>query len=236
MFELSMKRMLVIFLYMGLCGSCVLHVRESYLIQFYIFLMMTPPIASALLLQSCFASAEGKSLAESLVSAGLARAHGEDADFPDAEGKRRIWKALHELEAAAKHDGQGIFRNSRYAKPDRNALKPLREPSKAEPKEPVKQPAKEFALKPAAQGQLNSTSDSLSQDRGDKPAVPETISALVDINSASEEALIKLPQIGDSLAKKIIEARPFSSKADVKRVKGIGEGKYAAIKDLIEAK
>jgi competence protein ComEA len=46
--------------------------------------------------------------------------------------------------------------------------------------------------------------------------------APIDINRASPEELARLPGIGPTLAKRIVEGRPFASVADLRRVKGIG--------------
>jgi len=59
---------------------------------------------------------------------------------------------------------------------------------------------------------------------------------LVDINSASRDELMMLPDISEARADAIISNRPFKAKEDVMRVKGIKEGRYGNIKDLIEAR
>jgi len=59
----------------------------------------------------------------------------------------------------------------------------------------------------------------------------------IDVNSATLEQLETLPDIGPKLAQAIIDNRPYATIEDVKtKVKGIGEKKFEAIKDLIEAK
>ncbi len=62
-------------------------------------------------------------------------------------------------------------------------------------------------------------------------------STRVDINRASIEELQELPGIGEVTAAAIIEERethgPFSPPEDVMRVSGIGEKKYAKLKDRI---
>lgn len=85
----------------------------------------------------------GENLSQILVKAGLAWAKGEDADFPDAEGKRRLWKELNELEAEAKTKGSGIYRerNDFTKSKNKHALKPLTPPSKEEPRSPSKEDA-----------------------------------------------------------------------------------------------
>ena len=59
----------------------------------------------------------------------------------------------------------------------------------------------------------------------------------VEINKAPAEELMKLPGIGESTARAIVDSRqengPFGSVEDLIRVKGIGEKKLEAIRDLV---
>lgn len=59
----------------------------------------------------------------------------------------------------------------------------------------------------------------------------------ININSADEAALDKLPGIGPAMAKRIIEHRQteglFQSLEDLKKVRGIGESKFKELKDKI---
>ena len=59
----------------------------------------------------------------------------------------------------------------------------------------------------------------------------------VNINTADEKALDSLPGIGPAMAKRIIEYRSvngsFQSPEDLKKVKGIGEAKFAKLKDKV---
>lgn len=59
----------------------------------------------------------------------------------------------------------------------------------------------------------------------------------VDVNRASLEELMKLNGVGPVLAHRIIEYRrqngPFQSKAELKKVPGIGPKKFEAVKDYI---
>jgi competence protein ComEA len=58
----------------------------------------------------------------------------------------------------------------------------------------------------------------------------------VNINSAPKEKLDALPGIGPVKAQAIIDGRPYAKPEDVMKVKGIKQGEYNKIKDLITVK
>ncbi len=88
--------------------------------------------------------------------------------------------------------------------------------SAALPTAPAASPSAKTATKPAAK-----TATRLS------PNNP------ININTASRAELDALPGIGEVKSQAIIDARPFKIKEDIMKVKGIKQGEFAKIKDLI---
>jgi DNA uptake protein ComE-like DNA-binding protein len=71
--------------------------------------------------------------------------------------------------------------------------------------------------------------------RGAAPAQKPAKVALVDINSASRAQLKTLPGIGDAEATRIIDGRPYLSKADLASEHVIRAGVYLSLKNRIIA-
>ena len=77
-----------------------------------------------------------------------------------------------------------------------------------------------------------------------QPSEPETkddeTAGKYDLNTAGKSELMELPGIGDKLSDRIIAYRDehgaFSDVSEIMNVSGIGEAKYAAIKDLLYVK
>jgi competence protein ComEA len=67
-----------------------------------------------------------------------------------------------------------------------------------------------------------------------KKAAKEVKAAeLVNLNTAKKEAIAKLPGIGPVKAQAIIEGRPYKTKEDVMKVRGVKEGIYKKLESLI---
>ncbi len=56
----------------------------------------------------------------------------------------------------------------------------------------------------------------------------------LDVNTATEKELRLIPGIGPVMARRIIDARPFRSADDLKKVNGIGDKKYAKIRPYFQ--
>lgn len=57
--------------------------------------------------------------------------------------------------------------------------------------------------------------------------------AAVNINTADQKALEKLPGVGPAKAQAIIAHRPYKSKEDIKKVDGIGDKTYKILESEI---
>jgi competence protein ComEA len=62
---------------------------------------------------------------------------------------------------------------------------------------------------------------------------PKAAGARVDLNTATAAELEELPGVGPATARDIIAARPFQSVDDLAKVKGIGEARFAQLRDHV---
>jgi DNA uptake protein ComE-like DNA-binding protein len=69
-----------------------------------------------------------------------------------------------------------------------------------------------------------------------KLATAPVSAALVDINSATKEELMKLPGVGTAYSDKIIKSRPFKGKNELVSKNIVPKATYEKIRDLIIAK
>lgn len=75
--------------------------------------------------------------------------------------------------------------------------------------------------------------------RQEPPTYPTTasiqplISGRLNLNTATQEQLEALPNVGPSLAKKIIQGRPYRSLKDLDAVKGVGDSTLKRLAPLV---
>ena len=62
-------------------------------------------------------------------------------------------------------------------------------------------------------------------------ALPEGVT--IDLNAAPQTELMRLPGIGETLANRIIEKRPYARLTDLLEVEGIGPATYRRLKPMI---
>jgi DNA uptake protein ComE-like DNA-binding protein len=56
----------------------------------------------------------------------------------------------------------------------------------------------------------------------------------IDPNTATVDEIMLLPGVGEVLAERIVEGRPYKSVQDLRRVPGIGEKVFAELKDSLQ--
>lgn len=173
-------------------------------------------------------------LGELLVANGLARVHGVAPGASPSLSPKEMKANLRRLEAEAKRlkvGGWGVATGRMSARvASAGGKKPLDafdaffHPEKALAK-PAPAPVPASSHVPVTAATTKRAAASL-------PA--EKTSDLLDPNTATVAELDALPGIGKVLAQRIIEARPFKSADELRRVKGIGKKKFAQIRPHFE--
>ncbi len=101
-------------------------------------------------------------------------------------------------------------------------------PAKAAPEKAAPAAAAVTKAKPSAEKKVT--------EKATKATTKLAPGEKVNINSASKEKLEALPGIGPTKAQAIIDGRPFDKPEDIMKVKGIKQGTFNKIKDLITVK
>ncbi|HUE61525.1 MAG TPA: helix-hairpin-helix domain-containing protein [Chthoniobacterales bacterium] len=159
-----------------------------------------------------FVQTKDGDLGEQLVAKGLARIYGRRVTPPGASSYSAAAQKLQELEDQAKRQKLGGWAANIGG-------------SSAPTASPATIPSRSISVSdtapPAALPQSTSKNERL-------------FPAKFDINTATEKELRLIPGIGPVMARRIIDARPFRSADDLKKVNGIGDKKYAEIRPYFQ--
>ena len=173
-------------------------------------------------------------LGEQLVRSGLARNYGYKAIPPGSSSLQPERQKLQQFENQARQEkigGWGINTerlNVRAEKPSRFTVFPSQKKSAPEPtSSPSVRTSIVSSVTPIPTRRIASKTprETEPQSRGDQIAAGK-----IDINTATEKELRTIPGVGPVTARRIIEARPFRSADDLRKVNGIGDKKYEAIR------
>jgi competence protein ComEA len=103
---------------------------------------------------------------------------------------------------------------------------------------PVVPPKPAAEAKPAKETKAEKKAEKAAKpaEKASKAAAKLAPGQKVNINTATKEELDALPGIGPVKAQAIIEGRPYQKPEDIMKVKGIKEGEFKKIKDIIIVK
>lgn len=169
-------------------------------------------------------------LGEQLVRNGLARIHGARVIPPGSRRSREELQKLQQFEDEAKQEkigGWGINTgrlNVRAEKPS-----PFSHFASDQKPSPAGTPAP--APSPSSAPERRAPTTPKPNRSHLKTEIPL---GKIDINAATEKELRTIPGIGPVMARKIIEARPFRSADNLKKVNGIGDKKYETIRPYFQ--
>ena len=69
--------------------------------------------------------------------------------------------------------------------------------------------------------------------QGRAESAPPDTQGPIDLNTAPLDQLTRLPGVGPVLATRIVEARPYASVDDVRRVRGVGRSKLERLRERV---
>ena len=207
--------------------------------RFNWFFLLTLVLATGLLLTSNPALGQAKKPLVDLNSASVKDLEALPGVGPATAKKivaGRPYKSADELKKAGLND-KAVEALKPLVTVGQASAAPVAAKAAVAPATPVKEtPAKAPAVKEKAVKEPAAKEKALKEPAGKEktPAAPKLAPGQkVNLNSADKAMLEALPEIGPALAQAIIDGRPYTKIEDVMKVKGIKEGKFGKIKDLI---
>jgi competence protein ComEA len=159
-------------------------------------------------------------LGEQLVENGLARSHPATAKPEGLTSAAAEWQKLMTMEQKAKREKVGGW----GANENRMTIR-AQQPESEKGIDPFDKFFHPAAERPAPAATSTAVMASLPSEETTPTVAALLPQTKLDVNAASLAELQNVPGIGPVVAQRIIEARPFKSADDLKRVKGIGVGK-----------
>ena len=196
-----------------------------------------------------FVETSSGNLAELLVENGLARVYGAEAKPVGLSHVNRQWARLERLEREAKNDKRGAW-GINAGRLSARAPKKAKEKGADgfdeffHPEVAAASPTPEAKISPAVTPPAPSVTKPITlATPKPTPSIAKPITVItpkptkaadangkLDINKAAPEQLESLPGVGEVIAQRIIDARPFKSADDLETVKGIGPKTYEKLR------
>ncbi len=181
-----------------------------------------------------FVQTRNGDLGEQLVENGLARIHAATAKPEGLTSAGAEWQKLVSLEHKAKKEKVGGW-GVEDGRVQVRAQQPDSEKG-VDPFDKFFHPAElaQFSGEGPSPELPNESLVAPDEDDAPPPTKAALSEAKLDVNTASAAELENVTGIGPVLAERIIAARPFRNADELRRVKGIGEMKYAQVRRYFE--